>query len=58
MEKSSWCEHEEKISKYTLVNYFFCDTLKVLRIQSWLCPICGIHGASSEVIVSNDFMEI
>lgn len=45
-----WCEHLEKTSKYTLVNYDFEDSRLTLRVQTWVCPECGIHGAHSEII--------
>ncbi len=50
MHISRWCEHVDKISKYTLQEYFTDDEKVLLRIQSWFCPECGIHGASTEII--------
>jgi hypothetical protein len=50
MKKEIWCEHTEKVSKYVIVDYEFGNLLKKLRIQSWLCPECGIHGAKSELL--------
>jgi hypothetical protein len=49
--KEMWCEHTEKVSKYIIVDYEFGNLLKKLRIQSWLCPECGTHGAKSELLV-------
>lgn len=46
-----WCEHAEKIAKYIIVEYDFENVKKKLRIQSWLCPECGLHGANSELII-------
>ncbi|SFL39407.1 hypothetical protein [Pelosinus propionicus] len=51
MYKQIWCEHVEKIAKYITVEYHFESETKKLRIQSWLCPECGVHGANSEIIV-------
>lgn len=53
MKKQLWCEHSEKISKYVIVDYKFEDNTKELKIQSWLCPECGVHGARSELINSS-----
>lgn len=50
MKKQLWCEHSEKISKYVIVDYKFDDNTKELKIQSWLCPECGVHGARTELI--------
>ncbi|MDF2636191.1 MAG: hypothetical protein K0R78_3065 [Pelosinus sp.] len=51
MKKEIWCEHAEKVSKYIIVDYDFSNIQKKLRIQSWLCPECGVHGAKSELII-------
>ncbi len=51
MKKENWCEHTEKISKYVVLDYDFVNFSKKLRIQSWLCPECGTHGAKSELLV-------
>ena len=53
MKKQLWCEHSEKISKYVIVDYQFEDNTKELKIQSWLCPECGVHGARTELINSS-----
>lgn len=45
-----WCEHEEKTSKYTILDYRFDDKVVKLRVQSWFCPVCGMHGAETQVI--------
>lgn len=50
MKKEIWCEHAEKVSKYIIVDYDFSNIQRKLRIQSWLCPECGVHGANSELI--------
>lgn len=50
MEKPYWCEHGEKICRYTIVNYEYNSKTTSLRIQSWFCPECGVHGAHSEII--------
>lgn len=49
MNLSLWCEHEEKISKISTVNYSFVDREVKLIVQTWMCPLCGIHGATTEV---------
>jgi hypothetical protein len=54
MNLSLWCEHEEKTSKYTMVKYCFQDKEVLLRVQTWVCPICGIHGANTEVVQAAD----
>lgn len=53
MKKQLWCEHSEKISKYVIVDYQFEDNTKELKIQSWLCPECGVHGARTELVNSS-----
>lgn len=50
MHISRWCEHVDKVSKYSLQEYFNHDEKILLRIQSWFCPECGIHGASTEIV--------
>ena len=45
---SQWCEHEEVTSKYTILKYSFADKEVLLKVQTWVCPICGIHGATTE----------
>ena len=50
MEKQYWCEHGDKICKYTVVDYEHSYKTIALRIQSWFCPECGVHGAHSEVV--------
>lgn len=50
MQSSHWCEHMEKASKYTTVGYDFEGRRLTLRIQTWACPECGVHGAHSEII--------
>ena len=60
MNSQSWCEHAEKISKYTMLNYDCSTKSVIIRIHSWFCPECGVHDALSEMIntlnfSSNDF---
>lgn len=50
MEQHIWCEHGEKISKYTFLNYECRSKSITQRIQSWFCPECGAHGAHSEIL--------
>ena len=50
MGTQDWCEHDEKISKYTTLNYECNVKSVILRIQSWFCPECGVHGAKSEIV--------
>lgn len=50
MKRQHWCEHGEKICKYTIVNYEYNHKTTTLRIQSWFCPECGVHGAHSEIV--------
>ena len=48
--ETNWCEHLDKTSKYTTLRYEFGHKSVVLRIQSWCCPECGVHGAETEVV--------
>lgn len=48
--KSNWCEHPDKTSRYTLLKYNFEGGEVVLRVQSWFCPECGVHGAETEIV--------
>lgn len=50
MKKQIWCEHDEKISKFTFVNYHSDDTPVIQKIQAWWCPECGLHGAESDLV--------
>lgn len=50
MKKQNWCEHDEKLSKYTYVKYQYHEEIVTQRIQSWWCPECGLHGAESDII--------
>jgi hypothetical protein len=52
MEKQTWCEHLDKTSKYTTLKYEFGHKTVLMRIQSWFCPECGVHGAETEVMHS------
>lgn len=45
-----WCEHLDKSSKYVVVNYRFSDKNAALRVQTWYCPECGVHGAETELV--------
>lgn len=50
MNNQLWCEHLDKASKYTLIKYYVGDREVVLRVQTWFCSECGIHGSQTEVI--------
>lgn len=50
MHQSVWCEHLEKRSKYTMVDFRCSERKTVLRVQSWYCPECGVHGAETEIV--------
>lgn len=50
MDIHNWCEHDEKIVRYTDMSYEFFGKSVVVRIKSWFCPECGVHGAVSEKI--------
>lgn len=50
MSMEAWCEHLDKVSKYTVVNYVFDSREITLRVQTWVCPECGVHGAASEIV--------
>ncbi|MCX7780378.1 MAG: YgiT-type zinc finger protein [Negativicutes bacterium] len=52
MHKDNWCEHLDKVSKYTDLQYEFGQKQIVLRVQSWYCPECGVYGADTELIKS------
>lgn len=45
-----WCEHLDKASKYTLIKYYVGEKEVVLRVQTWFCSECGIHGSQTEII--------
>jgi hypothetical protein len=49
MNSALWCEHDEKNSKYTTVKHNFDDKEVLLKVQTWMCPVCGIHGSITEV---------
>lgn len=53
MTNSNWCEHLEIISKYTLIKHYRKDDEICLKVQTWLCPECGVHGAKTEITPSN-----
>lgn len=50
MGNKRWCEHLDKRSKYTTVGYEIEGEKLTLKIQTWLCPECGVHGADTEMI--------
>lgn len=50
MNLDNWCEHDEKIVRYTNMDYEFSGNRVVVRIKSWFCPECGVHGAASEMV--------
>ncbi|TWH52088.1 hypothetical protein [Sporomusa sp. KB1] len=49
MNRSLWCEHEEKTSKISTVKYNFDDKEIQLIVQTWMCPLCGVHGSTTAV---------
>lgn len=51
---TNWCEHLEIISKYTLVKHYRNNEEIFLNVQTWLCPECGIHGAKTEIVKSDE----
>ena len=51
--KSTWCEHLDKRSKYTNVSYHVEGGQVVLKVQTWYCPECGVHGADAEIVKPN-----
>lgn len=54
MKNETWCEHMDKTSKYTTLKYEFGNKTVTMRIQSWFCPECGVHGAETEVIRNDE----
>ena len=54
MQRAIWCEHLEKRSKFTLVDYRCLDGVTKLKVQSWFCPECGVHGAETAIIQQTD----
>ncbi|WP_093691055.1 hypothetical protein [Sporolituus thermophilus] len=50
MKQQFWCEHLDKASKYTLQKYNFDGREVLLRVQTWVCPECGVHGADTEIV--------
>ncbi len=50
MSCDKWCGHSEITSKYTLVKYSLNDQDLLMRVQTWMCPECGMHGADTEII--------
>lgn len=50
MNQSVWCEHLDKRSKFTIVDYHCSDGVTLLKVQSWYCPECGVHGAATQII--------
>ena len=48
--KSNWCEHLDKTCRYLTLKYNFDSGEVVLRVQTWVCPECGVHGAETEII--------
>lgn len=57
MKKEIWCEHMDKTSKYTTLQYEFGYKTVTMRIQSWFCPECGVHGADTEVLNHADIKQ-
>ncbi|WP_425058976.1 hypothetical protein SCACP_36270 [Sporomusa carbonis] len=54
MNMSLWCEHDELTSKYTFLKYSFHDKEVLLKVQTWVCPVCGIHGSNTEIARAED----
>jgi hypothetical protein len=50
MKTHRWCEHLDITSKYTTLKYRFGEKEVVLRVQTWCCPECGVHGAATEIL--------
>lgn len=48
--KSNWCEHPDKTCRYTTLKYNFAGGEVLLRVQTWICPECGVHGADTEIV--------
>ena len=55
--KNNWCEHLDKTCRYTTLRYNFDSGEVVLRIQSWVCPECGVHGAETEIVAPEERKE-
>jgi len=49
LKNQGWCEHLSKVSKYSILKYQFEDRVVILRVQTWMCPECGMHGADTEI---------
>jgi hypothetical protein len=49
MNSACWCEHLGITSKYTFIKYCFDGKEVVLKVQTWVCPECGVHGAETEI---------
>ncbi|MDR3566270.1 MAG: hypothetical protein P4N59_33210 [Negativicutes bacterium] len=52
MNSTCWCEHLGIASKYTLLKYCFDGREVVLKVQTWVCPECGVHGSDTEIVAS------
>jgi len=50
MNSARWCEHLGITSKYTTLKYRFDNREVVLKVQTWVCPECGVHGAETEIV--------
>lgn len=50
MTRKNWCEHLDKVSKYTVLKHYAADREVLLKVQTWICPECGSHGAETEVV--------
>lgn len=50
MTQQNWCEHLDKASRYTVLKYSFDNRDVLLRVQTWVCPECGVHGAQTEIV--------
>lgn len=48
--KGNWCEHPDKICRYTTLKFDSAHGDVLLRVQTWMCPECGVHGADTEIV--------
>jgi hypothetical protein len=54
MNSACWCEHLGITSKYTTLKYHFDGREVMLRVQTWVCPECGVHGAETEIVAQQE----
>jgi len=48
--KNNWCEHLDKTSRFIIQKYNLAGGEVLLRVQTWICPECGVHGADTEIV--------